>query len=515
MSKKQGKELSMRKIREILRLRLHQRLSVRETAQSCGTSPSTVSRYTKRCQRKGLGWEKIDPLSDSELAQALGEKASPSVQKQRPLPDFEAIHQELKKKGVTLQLLFEEYKQDHPEGYQLSQFYDHYRRWKRRLKPSMRQTYRVGEKMFVDYAGQTVAIRNPQSGKVQQAQIFVSVLGASNYTYAEATWSQNLADWIASHVRTFEFFGGVPEMIIPDNLKSGVTRACYYEPDLNPTYHELARHYGTAVLPARIRKPKDKAKVETAVQVVERWILAVLRHREFFSLNALNHEIKRLLKRLNEKPFQKLQGSRSEVFQSLEKPALQPLRAQRFEYAEWKKARVNIDYHIELKGHYYSVPYKWVKEEVVLRYTSETLEIFHKSLRIASHLRSDQVGKHSTITAHMPDNHREYLEWNPSRLIQWASTIGPATAQLVEGILDSKDHPEQGYRSCLGLLRLGKTYSPSRLEAACTRAIQFGSYRYRSVHSILKKGLQPLAPVSQQPSMEGTHENIRGASYYQ
>jgi transposase len=359
-----------------------------------------------------------------------------------------------------------------------------------------------------------VKIRDRGTGKEREAEIFVAVLGASNYTYAEATWDQGLASWIGSHIRAFEYFGGVAEIIVPDNLKSGVSRACRYEPDINPTYQEMAAHYGTAIIPTRVRKPKDKAKVEAGVQVVERWILACLRNRIFFSLAELNEAISELLKKLNGRPFKKLKGSRLLWFEAIEREVLKALPQSRYEFAEWKKARVNIDYHVELKGHYYSVPYLLVQEEVELRSTVSTVEILYRGRRVASHRRDDQPGRHTTEREHMPKSHQQYLEWTPSRIIRWAGKVGEATAQVVEAIINTRQHPEQGYRSCLGIMRLGNRYSDERLEAACRRAIAIRGFSYKSVRSILEKGLdkQPLFPARQIPLIN--HENIRGGNYY-
>ena len=511
--KKQGKEVSMRKVREILRLSLNQGLAQREVANSCNVSQSSVNKYFQQAQLARLSYEEVCGLDDLQLAKRFGIRTRSENHKVYPIPDFEYIHKEMKKKGVTLQLLWEEYKEEHPDGYQSSMFCILYRRWQKKLTPVLRQVHMAGEKLFVDYAGQTVPITNPKSGQVRQAQIFVGVLGCSNYTYAEATWTQGLEDWIASHVRCFEFMGGVPRVVVPDNLKSGVSKACFYEPEINPTYHELALHYGIAILPTRVRKPKDKAKVEAGVQVVERWILAALRNRVFFSLEELNEEIGRLLKRLNERAFKKLPGSRLTCFETLEKDALEVLPEHRFTFAQWKKAKVNIDYHVELDRHYYSVPYELLKEEVHLRFSDTTVEIFHQHQRVASHRRDKRAGRHSTLKEHMPKSHQKYLEWSPSRMIQWASTLGPRTANFIECLLAAKQYPEQGYRSCLGIMRLAKCYPKERLEAACERAALLGSYRYGSVESILKNGLD-IRPIESSKSTGMFHQNIRGEQYF-
>jgi len=463
----------------------------------------------------GLTWPLPDDHSDTLLERTLFPPPTPAGNTSL-IPDFTDVHQELqKRRGVTLNLLWQEYKEQHPDGYQYSWFCHNYRDWSGRLDVTMRHEHRAGEKLFVDYAGQTVAITDRLTGEIRKAQIFVAVLGASNYTYAEATLSQQIEDWIGSHVRAFNFFGGVPEVIVPDNLKSGVTKACRYEPDLNPTYHDLACHYQTVVLPARVRKPRDKAKAEAGVLLVERWILARLRKHTFFSLADLNQEIQKLLRVLNNKPFKKLPGSRKSRFEELDKPALKALPAAPYELAYWKKATVHLDYHVEVDGHYYSVPYTLVKKQLDIRYSKNTVECFHSGKRVASHARSDQQGRHTTVKEHMPLKHQKYMEWTPERFKRWAGTIGPETLCFTETLLVQRTHPQQAYRSLLGILSLGKSYGDTRLEAACKRALYINSLSYRSVASILKSGLdhKPLPePIGDKTTAE--HSNIRGPVYY-
>ena len=416
-----------------------------------------------------------------------------------------------------MQLLWEEYKEEHPDGYQTTQFYERYKKWKSRLHTWMRQDHKAGEKLFVDYAGHTVEIKNPKTGDFRKAQIFVAVLGLSNYTYAEATWDQSISSWIGSHIRAFEHFQGVPKVIIPDNLKAAVVKANRYESQINQTYLNLAVHYSTAIMPARVRKPKDKAKAEVGVQIVERWILAALRNHTFFSLRELNREIRRLLIKLNEKPFKKLEGTRQIQFDMLERSFLTPLPVERFEMCEWKKAKVNLDYHIEINRHYYSVPYKLVHQEVSVRFTETTVEIFHYNERVASHLRSQVPNHHSTVREHMPKAHQEHLEWTPSRMLDWASKIGDSTVGVINEISQSRNFPEQSYRSCLGVLRLGKKYGNQRLETACKRALSYDMPRYSNIRNILEKGLDLiLEDQNQQESQPPQdHPNLRGGNYYQ
>ena len=511
--------LSMRQIKEVLRLKFAAQLSQRQIARSLKLSTGVVAKYLAAAERAGLtAWPLPEEMDEPTLARRLWpDTTAPQAVVQRLATlDFADIHHQLKRKGVTRQLLWEEYAAAHPEGYGYTQFCVLYRDWRSRLKLSMRQTHRAGEKLFVDYCGPTVPIVNVATGEVREAQVFVAVLGASNYTYAEATWTQSLPDWIGSHTRAFAFFGGTPQLIIPDNLKSGVTRACRYEPLLNTSYAEMLAHYATAAMPARPYKPRDKAKVEVGVQIVERWILARLRHHTFFSLFDLNLMIRTLLIRLNERPFRKLPGSRRTQFEALDRPALSPLPPLTYEFAEWKRARVNVDYHVEVAGHYYSVPHSLVKREIEVRLTATCVEFFHHSKRIAAHVRSGLRGAHSTQPDHMPKAHRAHLEWTPGRFLNWAVEIGPSTRDLVRHLLEQKSHPEQGYRSCLGLLGLSKQYGKDRLEAACQRALALSAPTRRSVLSILRRGLDQVALPDPEPTQPlRTHENVRGAAYYQ
>jgi len=510
-----AERLTMRKIREVYRLKFDCELSNRKIAKSCHIARSTVAEYLFRFQQASLSWPLPKDIDDTQLEQLLYPPPPAPFESLRPLPDCNYIHTELRKKGVTLSLLWQEYKEQNPHGYQYSQFCHLYRQWAGRIDPVMRQEHRAGEKMFVDYAGQTVSVYDLHTNKMREAQIFVAVLGASNYTYAEATWTQTLADWIGSHSRAFAFFGGVPKLVVPDNLKSGVSKACFYEPDINPSYLDMANHYGTAVIPARVKKPKDKAKVEVAVQVVERWILARLRNRRFFSLHQLNQAIAKLLDDLNNKPFQKLPGSRKSAFGSLDRSALNPLPSQPYQFAEWKKATVNVDYHIEVYRHYYSVPHTLIKKKLDVRITNNTIECFYKNKRVASHIRSHHKGRHSTVKEHMPKSHQKWAQWTPDRFIGWAGKIGPHTQKLIENVLNARAHPQQGFRSCLGILRLAKSYGDDRLEAASRRAVAIGGTSYRSVESILKHNLDQK-PLPDQSAKSSTieHNNIRGARYY-
>ena len=503
----------MRKIREVLRLHYDAGLGIRAISRSLRASPSTVREYLIRAKVQGLSWPLPESLDDARLLRRLYPLPAQSASRFPP-PEWSKVHRELRRKGVTLALLWEEYKAVHPQGMQYSWFCRQYRAWAAKVDVVMRQEHRAGEKMFVDYAGHTVGVVDRDTGALRQAQVFVAVLGASNYTYAEATWTQTLPDWVASHVRAFQFMGGSTELLIPDNLRSAVSRAHRYEPDTHPTYHDLACHYGVAVLPARVKKPRDKAKVEVAVQVVERWILAALRHRTFFSLIELNAAIAKLLERLNARPFRKLPGSRRSLFEQLDRPALRPLPAKHYVFAEWKKARVNIDYHVEVERHYYSVPHALVGRQLDVRLTATTVECLYRGQRVASHVRSPLRGRHTTADEHMPEKHRKMGQWSPERFIRWARTIGPHTAALIEAVLRSRRHPQQAFRSCLGILRLADSYGEDRLEAAARRAMRLGANSYRSVESILNHRLDERPSEQIELGLAIEHANLRGPSYY-
>jgi transposase len=510
-----AERLSMRKTREVLRLKWALGLTARQVAGSVGMARSTVGEYLHRAEAAGLTWQKVETLSDAELEEKLFPPPPKCAPGERPLPDWALVKHELRGKHVTLYLLWEEYRLAHPGGYGYSRFCDLYRAWKKKLDLVMRQDHKAGEKLFVDYAGDTVHVVSEETGELSEAQIFVAVLGASNYTFAEATWTQGLSDWTGSHVRAFNYIGGIVELVVPDNTKTGVSHACRYEPDINPTYQDLLTHYGCACAPARVRHPRDKAKVEVGVKFVEEYLLARLRHETFFTLAELNAAISRLLKKLNNEPFQKLPGSRLSEFLAVDVPALSPLPSLPWVYAEWQKATVGPDYHLEVRGHYYSVPYQLVKERLDVRVTENTVECFLRGKRVAAHMRSSRLGAHTTICEHMPRAHRDYAEWTPERLVSWAKETGPETARLLEEIMASRPHPQQGFRSCLGLLSLGKKYGSCRLEAACRRALLIRGLSYKSVKSILVAGLdqEPL-PAPKPRQLVLTHENIRGPEYY-
>jgi len=510
-----GQRLSMRKAREILRQKWELGRSHREVAESQGVSVGAITGIIHRAFSRGLSsWAVVVSLSEEELAAQLYD-AKPTLD--RAVPDCLWVHTQRQRRGVTLELLHLEYLEQHPTGYRYTQFCEYYRRWAKKRKLSMRQVHRAGEKTFVDYAGHKPTVVDRSTGEAREVEVFVAALGASSLTYAEATETQRTADFIASHTRTVEYFGGVSQIFVPDQLRSAVSEPGRYEPGLQRTYEEWSRHYGTTVIPARPRKPQDKSKVEVAVQIVERWILAPLRDEIFFSLHALNQRIWELLAVVNGREMRDYKQSRRERFELIDQPALQPLPAKRFECAEWKQAKVNIDYHVQLDRHFYSVPHPLVRESVELRYTATTVEVFYKNQRIAAHRRVHQAGSFSTIAEHMPKAHRAHMEWSPTRLVHWGRSIGPKTEELVQSILDDRPHPEQGYRSCLGILRLAKQYGHERLEAACERAVCVRARSYRHVQSILKNGLdrEPIPEAEDpQPRLPIAHKNLRGGGYY-
>lgn len=512
---------AMRKIREVLRLRYELGLSTRAIASSCSIAKGSVGDYLKRAEKAGLTWEQARDLSDAEVESRLFRYVGWNEPNTRAPIDYAWVHRELRRPGVTLQQLWIEYREAAVQrggrggAYQYSQFCDLYAGFRDRLEPSMRQVHRAGEKAFVDYSGKKPHIVDRETGEVIEVELFVMVLGASNYTYAEATRTQRLGDFVASNVHAFEYFGCVPEVVVPDQLRSAVSGPHRYDPDINPTYLEMAQHYGIAIIPARPRKPKDKSKVEVGVQIAQRWILACLRNRTFFSLDELNAAIAELLERLNARPFQKLDGCRRSAFESIDRPAMKPLPKARYELAEWKDATVNIDYHVDYEGRLYSVPHALIGAEVEVRATATTVEILHGNERVASHGRCyGPKGTPVTTEAHRPKSHRDYGAWPPSRIVSWAASIGPSVASVVERILADKPHPEQGYRSCMALIRTAKQYGPERTDAACKRALGIGAPTRKSVEAILKRGLDRAADDGDAAPRIVVHENVRGGEYF-
>lgn len=510
------KRLSMRNLREILRLSLQAGLSLRQIKESQRVSLGAVQKIVRQASDQGLDWASIEQLDDTQLARLFYPESDARVSNQFQLPDWVTVHQELKRKGVTKHLLWEEYTQAYPNcSYSYPQYCHLYKAWLKKQKRSMRQEHKAGDKLFVDYAGQTVPIVNGETGEIRSAQIFVAVLGASNYTFCEATWTQSLPDWLGSHARAFDFFGGVPNLVVPDNLKSGVSKPCRYDPELNPSYQQLAVHYGCAVMPARPYKPQDKAKAEVGVQIIERWILAKLRHQTFFSLAELNHCIRALLEEVNRKPFKQHKGSRLEWFESLDQLALSPLPKQRYQYTDIKTVKVNVDYHIQYDQHLYSVPHHLVGEKLELHATDQMIELYFQHQRITSHVRSYRPGT-STIPDHMPTKHQKHHQWNAGRLMNWAKDIGDEVLVWVKAQLNQKQHEQQAYRVCLGLLNLSRQYSSERLDRACAIANQNHLYKLKQIKTILQSNQDQLVTetTEQLTLLPQSHENIRGPGHF-
>jgi len=507
------RKLTMRKSKEILRMKWKMGFSDRQVSASLRIAHSTVGDYVKRAEQAGLDWAQVEKLGESELKSKLFPQKKEKVKlNQRPLPDWDKVHQEMRRPGVTRKLLWMEYIRDHPGGYGYSQFCELYRRWvKSQGKPVMRVPKKAGEEVQVDYAGQTVLVIDPETGEKRKAQIFVGILGASGLIYAEAQWDQTLPNWIRAHVRMFDFFGGVPEIIRPDNLKTGVTKASFYDPDLNPTYHEMAVHYGAAVIPTRVKEPTDKGLVENAVLQAERWILAALRNQQFFSLYELNQSVRKQRTWLNNRQLSNRDLSRRELFLQLEKQALCPLPEHPFEYIEVKQAKVHIDYHVTFKKHHYSVPHQYIGHKVLIRVTERLVTIYHENRRIAHHMRHDRYG-YSTDKSHLPPNHRWHLEWTPERFCKWARQIGPHTEEVISKVLVSREHPQQAYRACLGILQFAKRYNPDSLEEACQQAQEAGVYSYRVIKRLLTTKKDMLETGLQRQTV--SHEHVRGNTYY-
>ena len=504
----------MKSVREILRQKFQSKGSTREIALANETSKTSVSTYINRAHEAGITTQKtLDAINDDRLREIIF--PLPLQDPREVAIDFEYVFKELKKKHVTLKLLWSELSESRADYYKYSRFCDLCRQWEKSQQVSMRISHKAGEKMFVDYAGTTVDICDNKSGEVSAAQIFIACLGASQYTYVEASWSQSSKDFISSNVNALHFYGGSPRVIVPDNLKSAVNVASKYEPEINQSFREFSKYYQCTVIPARAYRPKDKAKVENAVLLVSRWILAKIRGQTFFSLEELNQTLWELLEELNGTKFQKLNSSRKSLFEEVEKAELRALPKEKYIMAHWKRVKVNIDYHISLERCHYSVPYKYSGKELDCRYTEHTVELFFNGQRIASHLRGHREGQVLTEKDHMPKSHREHLEWNPTRIINWGKTMGPFTASCLQNLMNRGEHPELAYKACLGILSLGKRYSKERIERACERAARMGAISYKSIKTILEKNLDQIKVSGEQLEMNLDHENIRGKIYYQ
>lgn len=510
--------MPMRKVREILKLTYDAGLPSREVARRVGVGSTGVRIMLQRFRASDLSWPLPDGVTDAALELKLyGVAATRRGQRDRTEPDWAAVNRELKRKHVTLQILWDEYIEANPAGYSYSRYCFLYRAWEGRLPVTMRQTHLGGDRMFVDYAGDTIpVVVDRLTGEIREAHLFVAVMGASSFSFAWPTWTETLPDWVDAHVRAFAFFGGGARLLVPDNAKVAVVRACLYEPQVNRTYSELAGHYGTAVLPARPYRPRDKAKVEACVGIVERWLLGRLRRRVWHGMDELRDAVAAMLIELNGRPMRRLGRSRQELFEELDRPHLKPLPAEPYVLAEWRRCKVGIDYHVEVSRHFYSVPYRHARAQVEVRVTVRTVEIFLKGERIASHIRGSGNGRHTTIGDHMPSSHRRYRDWPVERLRDEAGQLGRSVRMLCEVILSDRPHPEHGYRSCLGILRLARPYGASRVDAAALRTLELGARSYGVVKSILEKKLdgQPLHRPRTAGEVGVDHPNIRGSKYY-
>ena len=507
------RELTMRQIRHMLRL-ARDGVSAREIGRTLGIARSTVQDNFARASAAGLAWPIDEEITDVVLEQRLFDRVGVKQGVRRRVePDWPSMVREMRRPGVNLMVLWEEYRGTEPGGYGYSRFCDLYREFERRVTPVMRQHHAAGDKVFVDYSGKRVPIVDPATGVVRQAEIFVAVLGASNLTYAEATWTQALPDWIGAHVRLFDFLGGVPRLVVPDNLKSGINKASFYDPEINRSYGTMAEHYGIGVLPARPRKPRDKAKVENGVRFAQSYILGRLRAQTFFSLAECNAAIAAMVERINAHPMRRLGTTRRALFEAVERAALLPLPSAPYAFAEWRLARVNLDYHVAAAGFLYSVPHALIREQVDGRLTERTVEVFHRGQRVAAHDRRYGGARHGTDVEHMPSAHRRYAEWTPARFERWGREIGPETEGLVIAILHGRPHPEQGFRTCLGVLRLFRGLAPARAEAISARATAIGALTYKSIASIIANNIDKTAQKTEIPKIID-HPNLRGAGYF-
>ncbi len=512
----------MKQVRDVLQLHSAMNLSIRRIQGATNVAKSTISDYIKRFKNSGLNMDQINILNDDELKLKLFPEHTSIVVSKKAMPDMNYIHKEMKlrkKTKITMMLLWEEYIEDNPTGYCYSQFRVHYKRYKQTLNPSMRQTHLAGEKLFVDYSGLVMPIYNQRTGEVDTAQIFVAVLGASGYTFVHATPSQKQEDFIYSHVECYNFFGGVPNIVVPDNLKSAIISNNKNGVVVNESYADLNRHYSVAVIPARPRKPKDKPKAEQGVQAIQRYILARFRHHKFFSVDELNDAISGLLDRYNNKIIKHLQKSRTELFEEVDKPYLNSLPMNSYLYKQFKLAKVNQDYHITLEKCNYSVPFKYIKEEVEVRYSTQSVYVYHKHKLIATHPRLRRVGDTSTLHEHMPSEHQYINEkMNPDRLRSWAKNIGEYSSVFVEDAFEEVEHNPQAYRKISAVLSLAKLYGNTELELALMYAVQMKTITTKSIKSILDKKLYLAKSANNIPSAQNSlfnnHTNIRGADEY-
>ncbi len=507
----------MKKIREIIRFKETTNMSDRKIARALNISRPVVAQYLKDFNASGLTYEETKDIPDSRFLALFEKQRNKRCSKYEDISKlFPYFVMELKKTGVTLMILWNEYQKEHPDGYSYSQFCYHFQVWRNASKVTMHIEHKVGDKMFVDYAGDKLAIVDRKTGKEQPVEVFVAILGASQLTYAEASFSQKSEDWIRSNERAFIYCGGVTQAIVPDNLKSGVTQSNRYEPGINIMFDDFAGHYQTVILPARVRRPQDKALVENAVNLVYQRIYAPLRNRIFYSLEELNEAIWDLLEQHNNIPFQRLKTSRRELFDNIEKPVLKPLPKERYAIKQSKELTVQFNYHVELREdrHYYSVPWQLKGKRVRVVYDDRNVAIYCDNVRIIQYKRDRSPNGYTTLHTHMPPHHRFYAQWSPERFIRWAQSIGDDVAEIIQMVLTSRKHPEQAFKTCMGILNLVKKHGPDRLNKACARALGFGFYSYKRIKNILDRGLEEEPLIESRELTVSSHENIRGSLYY-
>lgn len=513
-----NRRITMNKVKEVIRLKEQSKLKIRAIARTLKISRPSVDSYLSQFKATGLKYDDIKDMPDDQV-QDLFVKKEPYVSKKLKIlyDRFEYMAKELKKTGVTLQLLWEEYKQEYPGGYESSQFGYYYQKWRESLKVSMHIEHKAGDKMFVDFTGDHMSVFDSKTKQEREVEIFVAILGGSQLTYTEAVENQKKENWIKGNENAFHYFGGSSNAIVPDCLKSAVVKPNKYEPYINPEYADFARHYSTVILPARSRCPKDKALVENAVRIAYMRIFAPLRNRVFYSLEELNEAIREKLDKHNNMKFQRMSISRQELFEEIEKKELTPLPVFRYEFKTIQSLQVQYNYHVYLKEdiHYYSVPYIYLKQQITMIYTNSIVEIYCKNERIALHKRDRSTNKYSTLPEHMPPSHKFYAEWSPERMIKWGEKIGDKVKEMIEGIFNMAKHPEQAFKTCMGILNLAKKYGNIRLNNACGRALSFGSYSFNTVRNILKKGIDKIPDEQEDERALPDHENVRGSNYYE
>jgi transposase len=508
----------MKRVREALRLYEKCGLSLRKTAQALSVSRPVLTDYLTRCREHEISYDKACELTDAQLSSVFQtDITQKNTHYQTLLGLFPEYARELSRLGVTRQFLWEEYRNDHNGTYSYSQFCYHFQQWNDKQEVSMVIEHKAGDKLYVDYTGKKLQLVDYKTGEITPVEIFVATLGASKLIYAEAVRSQKKQDFIQAQVNTLEYIGGVPQAIVPDCLKSAVSKGHRYEPDINPEYQKFAEHYETTILAARPYKPKDKAVVEGAVKIVYQCIFAPLRDRVFHTIDELNVAIREELEKLNNRVMQQYKKSRWEMFHDIEKEYLSPLPVETYQYQEYRRLKVQCNYHVYLSTdkHYYSVPYSYLGKHVELFYTPTSVEIFHNNQRIALHRRNQHTYGYTTVHEHLPPQHRYKDNWNSEKLLSWGESIGRHVRDVVDTILSRKTHPEQGFKSCMGILNLTKKYDHTRLDKACQKALMYEYVSYKGIENMLKNGVEEnMQQELFKEYTHGIHENVRGQKYY-